>query len=216
MAVTVGQPGTSPSLRAFRAASDTTQLGGIGTGTPIAPPSRMNDLNTNYASAGTAPPKTREHLQELLHEFDTATVVTRSKASALHGRPMAVADVDEAGDVWFISNVDSPKVLEIREDSRGMVALQKSRQFVTMNGHFELVSDRAKVEQLWKEPYRVWFDGEGDPELVLLRFTPDDAEYWDSSGAKGVRYALEAAKAYLSGEKVRPEQDPEAHAKLTL
>ena len=176
----------------------------------------MNELNTNYASAGMAPPKTTQHLQELLHEFDTATVITRARDGALHGRPMAVAEVDEAGDLWFITNVDSPKVLEMREDSRGMVALQKSRQFVTLNGHFELVSDRAKVEELWKEPYRVWFDGEGDPELVLIRFSPNDAEYWDGAGAKGIRYAFEATKAYLSGEKVRPDQDPEAHAKLTL
>ena len=130
---------------------------------------------------------------------------------------MAVADVDAAGTLWFITNIDSTKVLEIRGDSRAMVTLTNSHRYVTMNGHFELLSDRAKVEELWKEPYRVYFDGKGDPELVLLRFTPFDAEYWDNAGSHGVKHAFEAAKAYLKGQKVDPsEYDPEAHARLQL
>ncbi len=56
-----------------------------------------------------------------------------------------------------------------------------------------------------------------DPELVLLRFVPFDAEYWDNSGAHGVKHAFEAAKAYLSGQKVDASDfDPEAHAKVLL
>jgi general stress protein 26 len=86
-----------------------------------------------------------------------------------------------------------------------------------MNGHLELVADRAKVDQIWKEAYRIWFDGKNDPELVLLRFTPFDAEYWDNSGAHGIKHAFEAAKAYLKGQKLNPsEYDPEAHAKVML
>jgi general stress protein 26 len=119
---------------------------------------------------------------------------------------MAVAGVDD-GTLWFITPVDSPKVLEIRADSRAMISLQTSRQFVTMNGHFELVADRVKVDQLWKEPYRLWFRGEADPELVLLRFTPFDAEYWDDSGAHGIKHAFEAAKTYLKGQKINPSAD---------
>ena len=176
----------------------------------------MNQVPNNIASAGPAP-RQEKHFFELLHEFDTATVITRARTGELHGRPMAVAAVDDDGTLWFITNVDSTKVLEIRGDSRAMIALQNSRQFLTTNGHFELVSDREKVERIWKEAYRVWFDGQNDPELVLLRFTPFDAEYWDNAGAHGVKHAFEAAKAYLKGQKLDPtEHDPEAHARLQL
>jgi general stress protein 26 len=176
----------------------------------------MNQVPTNIASAGPAP-KAERDFHELLRAFDTATVITRTRAGNLHGRPMAVADVAEDGTLWFITNVDSTKVLEIRADSRGMVSLQRDRSFATINGHFELIADRARVDQLWKEAYRVWFDGKGDPELVLLRFTPFDAEYWDNSGAHGVKHAFEAMKAYLSGQKIDPEEyDPEAHARVQM
>jgi general stress protein 26 len=178
----------------------------------------MNQVPNNIASAGPAPRPDREkHFFELLREFDTATVITRARTGELHGRPMAVAEVDGEGTLWFITNVDSTKVLEIRGDSRAMLTLQSSHQFLTMNGHFELVSDREKVERLWKEAYRVWFDGQNDPELVLLRFTPFEAVYWDNAGAHGVKHAFEAAKAYLKGQKLDPtEHDPDAHARLQL
>ncbi|MEP7049936.1 MAG: pyridoxamine 5'-phosphate oxidase family protein [Pseudomonadota bacterium] len=176
----------------------------------------MNQVPTNIASAGPAP-KAERHFLELLRAFDTATVITRTRDGNLHGRPMAVADTADDGTLWFVTGVDSPKVLEIRDDSRGMVSLQKDQAFVSINGHFELVADRAKVDELWKEAYRVWFDGKSDPELVLLRFTPFDAEYWDSRGTHGVKYAFEAMKAYLSGQKIDPaEYDPEAHARLEM
>jgi general stress protein 26 len=176
----------------------------------------MNQVPENIASAGVAP-RPEAHFFELLREFDTATVITRGRTGELHGRPMAVAEVGDDGPLWFITSVDSTKVLEIRDDSRAMISLQSTHRFVTMNGHFELVADRAKVAELWKEPYRIWFNGQGDPEIVLLRFTPFDAEYWDSAGAHGIKHAFEAAKAYLKGQKIDPsEYDPEAHARLHL
>ena len=175
----------------------------------------MNQIPDNIASAGPVP-HSEQRFFELLEEFDIATLITRGRLGDLHGRPMSVAQV-EGGTLWFVTGVDSPKVLEVREDSRGMVVLQSARQFVTMNGHFELVADRAKVAELWKEPYRVWFHGESDPELVLLRFTPFEAEYWDNSGTHGIKYAFEAAKAYLKGQKIDPSEfDPDAHARLHL
>jgi general stress protein 26 len=178
---------------------------------------QANPIPANYASAGPAP-RAEQHFFELLHQFDTASVITRSRTSGdLHGRPMAIAEVGDDGTLWFITNVDSSKVLEVRDDSRALISLQSSRTFVTMNGHLELIADRAKIDQLWKEAYRVWFEGENDPELVLLRFTPFDAEYWDNSGTHGIKHAFAAAKAYLEGQKLEPsESDPEAHAQVVL
>ena len=170
----------------------------------------------NYASAGT-PPHSERHFIELLRAFDTATLVTRARATGeLHGRPMAVADVEQDGTLWFITNVDSTKVLEIRDDSRALVSLQSSLQFVSMNGHLELVADRVKVDQIWKEAYRVWFDGQSDPELVLLRFRPLDAEYWDN-GAHGVKHAFDGATAHSRDQKInRTDDEAQADARIVL
>jgi general stress protein 26 len=176
----------------------------------------MKHVPHDYASAGTVP-RSERRFSELLHEFDTATVITRARTGSLHGRPMAVADVEENGTLWFITNVDSPKVLEVRDDSRAMISLQSPRQFLTMNGHLELVADRDKVDQIWKDTYRVWFDREADPELVLLRFTPFDAEYWDNSGTHELKREFDAATSYIRAQRQsrpsRSETSPEARAR---
>jgi general stress protein 26 len=177
---------------------------------------QTNQVPGNYASAGTVPHSER-HFFELLSAFDIATLVTRARATGeLHGRPMAVADVEQDGTLWFITNVDSTKVLEIRDDSRALVSLQSSQQFVSMNGHVELVADRAKVDQIWKEAYRAWFDGQSDPELVLLRFRPLDAEYWDN-GAHSVKHAFDGAAARPRGQASnRPDDDAQARTRMVL
>jgi hypothetical protein len=91
---------------------------------------------------------------------------------------------------------------------------------VCLNGNAELVFDPAQIKALWKDEYRVWCQGETEPDIVLVRFHAFDAEYWDSAGANGLKYALQAARAYVTGQKVdqKPElkSDLESHARLKL
>ena len=56
--------------------------------------------------------------------------------------------------------------------------------------------------------WRVWNPGgKDDPNLCLIAVHPVEGEYWDTAGARGVRFLVEAAKAYLSGTK--PESGEE-------
>ena len=67
-----------------------------------------------------------------------------------------------------------------------------------------MVRDLSRIEEVWKEPFRVWFpEVTTDPHLVLIHITPDRAEYWDSQGLNQVSYLWEAAVAYVSGETPR-------------
>ena len=48
---------------------------------------------------------------------------------------------------------------------------------------------------------KVYFpEGKDDPNLCLAVLHPEEVEYWDMTGPKGIRYLFEAAKALLSGE----------------
>jgi hypothetical protein len=53
---------------------------------------------------------------------------------------------------------------------------------------------------------------------VLIRFIPRAAEYWDSSGFEGLKFALRFAKAYVTGTPLpqQQENDPKTHAKVAL
>jgi general stress protein 26 len=160
------------------------------------------------------------HLVSLLREFQTASLVTRERTGTLHSRPMSVAAVDDDASIWFFTSKGSPKVAEISSDERALVSFQGTTRFASLYGICEVSADRDMLTALWQESYRVWYDSNHDPEIVLLRFTPYEAEYWDTSGLRGLKYILRAAKAYVSGRPLseRPEgtAEPATHAKLQL
>lgn len=130
----------------------------------------------------------KKHLHELLESFDTAMLITRHHEGN-HARPMAVAAVEGSDSVWFVMSMDSPKAAEIREDPRVSATFQAGRKFVALSGNAEIVPDRDKIHALWKDTWKVWFpNGKDDPSIALIRVSVDDAELWDTAGAKGVKY----------------------------
>lgn len=152
------------------------------------------------------------HLRQLVESFDTAMLITRH-ADQLHARPMAIAEIEGTNVIWFATSADSPKTAEMRDDSRVSITLQSDRQFVALSGTGTLVRDRTKIDALWKEAWKVWFpNGKDDPSLALISVRVEDAEFWDNSGAKGIRYAFEAAKGFVRGE--RPEPVSGSHGRI--
>lgn len=159
-----------------------------------------------------------DKLRELLQDFDSAMLVTRNAAGQLRSRPMAVADIGPGGAMWFVTERHSGKMEEIARDDHVNVAMQGRMKFVSISGRATPVDDHAKVAELWNESWRTWFpEGKDDPGLILLKVDGETGEYWDNSGAGGVKYLIEAGKAYLSGAKVQEvETDPKVHAKVEL
>lgn len=155
--------------------------------------------------------------RELLTKFDTAMLVTRRTGLEFHGRPMAIAHVDFDATLWFVTSIDAPKLVELAADPLAIVCMQGNSRFVTINGRIDVVRDPKKIQEMWRESFSVWFEGKNDPKLVLLKLSPIEAEYWDQSGIRGLKYAFRAAKALLKDERINPAADePEAHASLKL
>jgi general stress protein 26 len=159
---------------------------------------------------------TREKLQSLLRDFDSAMLVTRRVDGTLRSRPMAVAEVEDGGDLWFITEKSSGKMEELAGDSHVNVSMQSRNKFVSISGTATVHDDRGKVSELWSESWKVWFPGgKDDPNLVLLHVHATDGEYWDNSGAQGIKYLLKAGRAYLAGDRPN-EDDPNINSKVAL
>jgi general stress protein 26 len=157
-----------------------------------------------------------DHLRGLLQGFSTAMLVTHGDGEELHARPMAIAAVDENLDLWFVSSEDSAKVHEIEHDTNAHVVCQRDQSaYLSLGGSASLVKDAAMVQKLWRESFRVWFPGgKTDPELVLIRFRPERAEFWDHTGFNKMAYIWDAARAYVTGKK--PEVRESAHGVVAL
>jgi general stress protein 26 len=161
----------------------------------------------------------KKHLRELIADFDTAMLVTRTAEGDLRGRPLTVAH-DEAtddGKVYFATSVESPKVGELEADAHVAVTFQDDKRYVSLSGTARLTRDRALIERLWAEPWKVWFPkGKDDPTLAILVVTPDAGEYWDQTGLAGLRYLVSSVKAYAAGTKAPDGTNEEQNAKVRL
>jgi general stress protein 26 len=142
-----------------------------------------------------------EKIYGRLQKFDTAMLVTQGRDFVEHARPMGVAHVEKNCDVWFFTARVSEKVRELEHDRHVLLVFQKDHGvYLSITGRAQLVADPAKAAQYWKESYKTWFPGGvNDPNLLLICVKVNEAEYWDNTGFKGVKYIFEAAKAYVKG-----------------
>ena len=159
----------------------------------------------------------REHVYELLQSFTTvmlATIEGEAESQRLRVRPMNVAALAPDCAVTFLTAIDTAKVEEAQQALTYVIA-QSKRAFVSLRGRCEVVHDRARIRSAWKPVDRIYFpDGPETGNLCLLVFHPEEAELWDISGTKGLRFLFEAARALVTGS--TPDHDPQQHDTIDL
>jgi general stress protein 26 len=141
-------------------------------------------------------------LRKLIKDIRVAMLTTVAQDGALRSRPMASADVEFDGDLWFFTRASSPKTEELMDDQRVNVSFAdgEENRYVSVSGRATLVRDRDKVRELWSPFHKAWFpEGKKDPDLALIKVTVDRAEYWDAPASKMVHLAW-LTRAALTGE----------------
>lgn len=164
-----------------------------------------------------AEPGERAQLHGVLKEFSTLMVATydrTGKHPRLNARPMHVAKLEDDCSLVFVTQLPSEKVAEAQHVDGNIIGQSMMRQ-VNLYGSFEISTDRTRLAAVWSPALNVYFpQGKDDPSACLMIFTPRDAELWDSSGLKGLRFLFDSARALLT--KTVPEAAPDQHAKLKL
>jgi general stress protein 26 len=156
-----------------------------------------------------------EHFHEILEDFDSATLVTRSAEGGFHARPMRVAELRPDGDLYFVTSLNSPKIAEIEADAEVCVTFQGRAQYAVVYGVARLERDRAVIDKLWSPEWKAWFPrGKDDPSICLIRVDGRHGEYWDNAGAEAIKYAWEATKSIVQGKKPRIDEKVNAKVKL--
>lgn len=111
-------------------------------------------------------------------------------------RPMSVLQVDDAGNLWFMSRIDSNKNSEIAADPFTHLFFQENKNsgFLNIYGITEIVKDQAKIDELWNPLLKVWFqDGKTDEHISLLKVVPTQAYYWDNKHGDMIAFVKMAA-----------------------
>lgn len=155
-----------------------------------------------------------EKLKEMATDIQFCMFCTIGYTGTISSRPMTTNEVDEEGNIWFFTNKLSE--VSIEADQKNDVCLAyacpSKNDYLSVTGIASIVLDKSKIKELWKDIYKVWFpEGINDPELALIKVTPSNAEYWDSSSNKMV-ILFSMLKAKLKGEQYREGE----HGKLRL
>lgn len=101
-----------------------------------------------------------------------------------HARPLSSRPRREEHAIYFLVSAQGHKNIEIEKfpDVCLSYADTKNMNYVSVSGHAELSNDRARIEELWSEFDKAWWDSAQDPDIRLLTVTPERAELWDSPG----------------------------------
>ncbi|MCJ8143992.1 pyridoxamine 5'-phosphate oxidase family protein [Ancylobacter sp. A5.8] len=137
---------------------------------------------------------------EMMEDIRICMLVTRA-GETLRGRPMDAHASREEGCIWFLSDRRGHKDEELNHDPQAALTFAKpgDNTYLSVSGQAEVSNDRAKIDELWSDMNKAfWPKGKTDPNICVVRFLPERAEYWDGpSTSIGVLFKMMAAR--LSG-----------------
>jgi general stress protein 26 len=145
-----------------------------------------------------------DKFKEIVSHESVCLFTTRLTEVPLTTRPMAVQQVCDQGNFWFLSQDDSEKNLEIEKDSRVQLFIsnRSNYEFLSVYGQATITRDREKIDELWSDIAKAWFPGgKDDPHLTVIKVTPEQGFYWDTKDGKLVSMIKIAASA-VSGKKM--------------
>lgn len=155
----------------------------------------------------------QEQFEELIDSFKTAMLVTSTPQGQLRSRPMALAEYNDDGLLYFATTIESGKVNEILRHPGVNVAMQNSSAYLSVSGQAEVMDDRDKIDELWDASWNLWFEGKDDPNLALIKVHASEGEYWNFETKDKLAFMMEAGKAMITGDTVDYEGE---HGKVRV
>ena len=131
-----------------------------------------------------------------------------------HFNPMKGYAMDGDKAVWFLCKRDAELALEVADSEHAALAIVVSEDHhlhASIGGSLSAERDQARIDQLWNSVAAAWLpEGRTSPDVILLRFDPEEAEVWLSDNS--FKLAWEVAKANYSGE--RAKSGERAHVEM--
>jgi general stress protein 26 len=160
-------------------------------------------------------PTARELIWKHVKDIGTCMMVTTNADGGVRARPMRGVADEKASTIWFFTDKQSDKDEEVKRDPRACLTFADTHDqtYVSVTGRLALIDDRAQIADHWNEGAEIYYpNGKDDPNVLLMKFTAESGEYWDSPSSPIV-IAIKFLQAKVSGE--RPELGTQGSARLS-
>jgi len=137
-------------------------------------------------------------IKEMAEDMKTCMFCTDLSSRPVPVRPMSVLEVDDHGNLWFLSSRNSNKNLEIKQDEDVQLIFADNADFeyLSVYGKAVIYTDRNHIDEVWTSIAKTWFEeGKDDPNATVIKVATTDAYYWDTKSGKMItmlKYALGA------------------------
>ncbi len=141
--------------------------------------------------------KTLDDVLELIGKQHVAMLATIDDDKMV-SRPMGAMKPDEDGTIWFFTSTGSDKAVQIEADNRVNLTYADG-DYLSVQGTAEMVQDPALQREKWNKPVEAWLQCEPeDPQVSLIKVSPDTIGYWDTPTAVGS--TLSMVKGLITNE----------------
>jgi general stress protein 26 len=110
----------------------------------------------------------------------------------VHFRPMAHVDVDEMGNLWFFTSMESEKTSQINANPNVYLTYtcEDDSVYLSVEGIASVSNiNRDRMKELFSPMLRAWFpEGLNDPNLALMIVHPLEIDYWTNNENKVLTY----------------------------
>jgi general stress protein 26 len=121
---------------------------------------------------------------ELMKKIGFAMLVTHD-GDKLRARPMSAHLDRENNAIYFLTDARRHKDEEIARNPGVNLSFANAsdQKYVSVTGSAVVSNDRARIKQLFSTSAKAWWNSADDPNIRVLKITPDDAEFWDTPGS---------------------------------
>ena len=140
-------------------------------------------------------------LGELIEDMSVAMLTSLNESDSMDSKPMSPLEMDTEGAIWFFTELNTSKTANL---STANLAFSDSSNgtYVSLSGRGEIHKNSEDIHRLWTVFAKPWFpDGPDSPNLALLKFIPNAAEYWDAPHSKTIRL-FSIAASIVTGKPV--------------
>jgi general stress protein 26 len=155
-------------------------------------------MERNMANDNTA--RDADRAWDLMKKIGFAMLVTRD-GDKLRARPMSAYLERDENAIYFLTDARRHKDEEIARNPGVNLSFANAsdHKYVSITGTAAVSNDRAKIRELFSTPAKAWWSSAEDPDIRVLKITPDDAEFWDSPGS--VISYVKMAAAVVTGSR---------------